>query len=120
MFAPPGTGGNGHVLHMTPLADQILGRAARSIWVLQAAVGLVLLTACANIANLLLARAETRQREFAVLLAFGAGRVRLLRKVLTEGVILSLAGGAFGVLLARAGVEAIPGVSSQFSKNRRG
>jgi predicted permease len=106
VFLPPGRG-DGHRLQMTPLEDQILGRAGRSIWVLQAAVGFVLLIACANVANLLLARAETRQREFAILTALGASRGRLVRKTLIESVILSLAGAAVGVLLARAGIEAL-------------
>ncbi len=112
----PGAGGHvfvplqenfGHVLQMTPLADELLGGASRSIWVLQAAVGVVLLIACANLANLLLARAETRRRELAVLTALGAGRARLLGKFLTESLMLSLAGGALGVVLARLGVQAL-------------
>jgi putative ABC transport system permease protein len=102
---PSGANRRGHGLTMTPLMDQILGRAGRTIWVLQAAVGLVLLIACANVANLLLARAETRKREFAVLSALGASHGRLLRKAVTESVILAVAGGALGVLFARVGVE---------------
>ena len=103
----PLKGNNGHILQMKPLADEMLGAASRSIWVLQAAVGLVLLIACANLANLLLARAETRQREFAVLTALGASRGRLVRKFMTESLVLSLAGGVLGVVLARVGVRAL-------------
>ena len=107
VFLPPAAGKFRHGIVMTPLADQIVGPAGRSIWVLQAAVGLVLLIACANIANLLVARAETRRREFALLAALGARRGRLFRKVLTESVLLALAGGTLGVFIARAGVDAL-------------
>jgi putative ABC transport system permease protein len=97
----------GHILQMTSLQEEMLGSAARSIWVLQAAVALVLLIACANLANLLLARAEIRHRELAVRAALGAGRSRLIRQFVTEGVLLSIAGGALGLVFAHAGVRAL-------------
>jgi predicted permease len=102
VFIQPAKPHGGHILQMKPLADQILGRVSRSLWVLQAAVAFVLLIACFNLASLLLARAETRRHEIAILAALGAGRGRLLRKALTESVILAIAGGSLGVLLARA------------------
>jgi predicted permease len=96
-----------HILQMKPLTDEMLGGVSRSIWVLQAAVGFVLLIACANLANLLLARAETRHREFAVRTAIGATRGRLLQQFMTESVLLSIIGGVLGLILARVGVQAL-------------
>ena len=107
-----------HTPQMQPLQDAMIGDARRSIWILQVAVGFVLLIACANLANLLMARAESRRREFAVRAALGASRSRLLRQTMTEGVMLCVAGGMLGLWLARVAVQALIRVPNQRAPNK--
>jgi len=88
-----------------PLKDEVIGDIAQLLWVLMGTIGLVLVIACANVANLLLVRAEARHQEFALRAALGAGQGRLIRELLTESVALSLVSGIVGVGLAHIGLR---------------
>jgi putative ABC transport system permease protein len=104
----------GSQVAVVPLLEQTVGRKLKTaLWVLWGVIATVLLIACANVANLTLARASTRQREIVIRLALGASRRQVVRQLLTESALLACIGGLFGLALAVAGISILKSINAE-------
>src|SRR5204862_2481774 len=102
------SGAVGLGVNLVPLREQMVGNVRPTILVLMVGVGFMLFIACTNIAGLLLTRGEVRRKEIATSIAIGAGRTRIIRQLLAENLLLFLAGGAVGLVLAFLGLKLVP------------